>query len=531
MKIAVIDIGTNSIHMLIAELLPNFTFEVIGREKEMTRLGDGTLSSGILSAKLMQKGLQTLKRFQHLAMSKGAQKIVAIATSAVRESKNGGDFIQKILKETGIQVRVITGTEEARLIYLGIKHSIQLNKEPSLMIDAGGGSVELIVGNNQKILLLKSLKMGVARLKDLFIKQHKPEEFKAIEQYVETSLKKILPSFKTLSYNQVIGSAGTLNNLAAMAHYRKEKESSTLPRNLTLTREALEELYEKLKKSTPEERLKMRGLDPKREDLITSGAALIFTLMKQFEVSEIQICDKAIREGVVYDFIAHNRVRIKTPYFIPNIRRRNIFRLAHKCDYERKHAEHVALLALKIFDQTQNLHQLNSTDRELLEYGALLHDIGYYISYEKHHRHAYYLIKNVHLNGFSEEEIDLLALMVRYHRKTNPKKSHPEHTALPKALRKKVEWLAALLKMADALDRSHFGLVEDLKITSEKTKIFFNLKIRDDAQYEVWDAKRRSVLFEKLAKKTVFFKTIKNSKASIDNPIKEEIKNLKYQAG
>ncbi len=528
MKIAIIDIGTNSIHMLIAELLPNYTFEVIGREKDMTRLGDGTLSSGILSQKLMQKGLQTLKRFQHLALTKGAQKIIAIATSAVRESKNGGDFIQKIFKETGIQVRVITGTEEARLIYLGIKHSVQLGKEPALMIDAGGGSVEFIVGNLQKITLLKSLKLGVARLKDRFVKQHKPEEFKAIEEYVKETIQKILPALQASNYQQTIGSAGTLNNLAAMVFYRQEKEAA-LPRSLSLSREGLGELYEKLKKSTTEERLKMKGLDPRREDLITAGAALTYTLMTELNISEIQICDKAIREGIVYDFIAHNRVRIKTPYFIPNIRRRNIFRLAHKCDYERKHAEQVALLALKIFDQTQNIHRLDSIDRELLEYAALLHDIGYYISYEKHHRHAYYLIKNVHLNGFSEEEINILALTTRYHRKTNPKKSHLEFSALNKAVRTRIEWLAAILKVADGLDRSHFGLVEDLKINFEKNKMSFTLKIHDDAQYEVWDAHRRIALFEKLTGKTVQFKTLKSAKGFSE--AKEETKNLKRQAG
>src|SRR5262245_44574493 len=235
MRIAVIDIGTNSIHMMIAEILPNFAFEVIGREKDMTRLGDGTLSTGYLSPAVMERGLATIKKFYYIARSKGAQKIIAVATSAVRETQNGGDFLQKILEETSLKVNVITGEEEGRLIYLGVKHSVELPKENTLILDIGGGSVEAMVVNPHKILFLISLKMGAARMKDLFLAKGSKKDFDRLENYASNLMKDVAPRILELGFTNVIGTAGTLNNLAAMAFYAETPEATDVMRNPVLT--------------------------------------------------------------------------------------------------------------------------------------------------------------------------------------------------------------------------------------------------------------------------------------------------------
>lgn len=505
MRIAVIDIGTNSIHMLMAEIHPNFTFEVIGREKEMARLGDGTMAKRYLSKAVMERGLATIRKFYLLAQSKGIQKIVAVATSAVREASNGGDFIRKIKKETKIRVRVITGEEEGRLIYLGVKHSLELPEGNTFLIDIGGGSVETLVVNPQRILFLKSLKLGAARLNQLFLQKGGEKALRRLEKHVAAQLKNVLPQIKALGFGNAIGTSGTLNNLAAMAFYAKNKGQEYSPRDGSLEYGDMKELYQRLSHSSPDERAGMKGLDPLRNDLIVGGAAVTLAFMKGLGIKSLRLCDKAIREGMVYDYIARHRFRLKSEETIPDVRLRNVLRLAAKCNYEKGHAEHTAKLALQVFEQTRKLHRLSGVDRELLEYASLLHDIGYHISFSKHHKHAYYLIKNAGLNGFSDEEIDVLALVARYHRRGLPRSSHPEYAALPRRTRRRVAWLAGMLRIADALDRSHFAVVDSVAVRVKKKRATFLLSAHNDAEYELWDAKQKCDLFEKLSGREALF--------------------------
>ncbi len=506
MKFAVIDIGTNSIHMLIAEILPNFSFEVIGREKEMIRLGDGTLSTGYLSKAKMEEGIETVKKFKYLAQSKGVQKFQAVATSAVREAHNGGDFLKRIYKTTGITVRIITGEEEGRLIYLGVKNSMHLKEENTLLIDIGGGSVELMVVNPQEILFLQSFKIGAARLTDRFLKKFSEKEFAKLEEFVEEQIEEAASSILHLGYSDVIGTAGTINNLATMASYEKNAVPLSALRNPRITDGDLKKLYDRLRDSTPEERLEMKGLDPRRSDIILGGTAVLTVLMRMLNIDAVIACDKAIREGMIYNYIQKNRTRIRSEAEIPDVRRRSVLKLAHKCDYGKEHAEQVSKLALQIFDKSETLHGLSPLDRELLEYSALLHDIGYHISFENHHRHADYLIRNAAMNGFSQDEILIMALVARYHRRADPKKNYRRYKNLGKMVRRRIQWLSAILKVADALDRSHFSVVECVKIRTYEDKVVFQVETGGDAEYEVWEANHKCRLFQRLAGREVLFK-------------------------
>ncbi|MCE9625035.1 MAG: Ppx/GppA family phosphatase, partial [Deltaproteobacteria bacterium] len=429
------------------------------------------------------------------------------ATSAVREAHNGGDFIRKVMKDTKIRVRVITGEEEGRLIYLGVKHSMELPEGNTFIIDIGGGSVEILVVNPQRILFLKSLKLGAARLKQLFLQngENPEKEIRRLEKHISGQLKNLIPHIKQLGFQHAIGTSGTLNNLAAMTYYAKNKGQETTPRNGSLEYSDMKELYQRLVHSSPEERMGMKGLDPLRNDLIVSGASVAIGFMKALRIEKLNLCDKAIREGMVYDYIARNRFKLKSEENIPDVRLRNVLRLASKCNYEKSHAEHCGKLAAQIFDQTLRLHKLGGMDRELLGYAALLHDIGYHISFSRHHHHAYYLIKNSRMNGFSDEEIDILALIARYHRRGTPKRSHAEWAALPKTARRRVAWLAGILRIADALDRSHFSVVESVEVKIKKKSIAFSLSAQNDAEYEIWDAKQKCDLFEKLSGRDLFF--------------------------
>jgi exopolyphosphatase/guanosine-5'-triphosphate,3'-diphosphate pyrophosphatase len=279
-----------------------------------------------------------------------------------------------------------------------------------------------------------------------------------------------------------------------------------VPRGASFGFEELKRLYEKLREASPEERMEMKGLDPLRSDLILSGAAVAHVLMKALRIDKITYCEQALREGMIYRYIQKNRRKIQSEAEIPDVRRRNVLKLAHKCDYDRAHAHHVAKLALQIFDRMQAFHELSSLDRELLEYSALLHDIGYHIGYEQHHLHAYYLIKNVPMNGFTDEEIDIMAQVARYHRRAIPKKKHPFFSGLLKPVRRRVKWLSAILKVADALDRSHFSVVESVKPRIYSKKIIFQVTVSDDSEYEVWEATHKCDLLESLLKKDIVFK-------------------------
>lgn len=513
MRIAVIDIGTNSLHMMMVDIQPSFTFEVIGREKEMVRLGDGTLSSGRLSEAVMERGMAAIKKFYHLAQSKGIQKIFAVATSAVREAENGGDFIQRIQKETAIKARVITGEEEGRLIYLGVRHSLDLPAGHSLLIDIGGGSVEILVATPERILFLKSLKLGVARLKDLFLRKGSAKELAKLEEHVARALRKVAKEVKALGFDHAIGTSGTFNTLASMAQWLTCKEGETAPQPLSLSAQALKLLYKEIAQNAPEERMRMKGLDEKRADLILSGAAVASAILKALGVEKLEVCDKAIRDGMVYDYIDRNQRKIKSEGEIPDLRRRHVMRLALKCKFDRQHAERVAALVLQLFDQTSHSHRLGGEDRELLEYSAILHDIGYHIGYDKHHRHAYYLIKNVSMNGFSQEEIETMALVARYHRRSGPKKSHGEFSSLSKDQRQRVKWMAGLLRVADAMDRSHFSVVDALKLRKEGKKLAIYVRAHSDPEYEIWDAKRKCDLLSELCGREIVFRFKKIKKA------------------
>jgi exopolyphosphatase/guanosine-5'-triphosphate,3'-diphosphate pyrophosphatase len=506
MKLAVVDIGTNSIHMLMAEILPNFSYEVIGREKEMIRLGDGTLTQGYLSDELMEVGLQTLKKFKYLANSKGITKINAVATSAVREAQNGGGFLKRIKKETGINVRIITGEEEGRLIYLGVKHSIPLKAGNSLIIDIGGGSVEMMVVTRQEILFLTSLKLGSARLYSRFLEKKPGQGFSKMENHIREEIREAVEAILELGFSEVIGTSGTLNNLAAMAFYQQHPSGVSLSRSPVLTLKDLETLYAQLRRASPEQRLEMKGLDPRRSDIILSGAAVASTIAGALNVEKIHVADKALREGMIYHYIHRNRRTIRSEAEIPDIRRRSVLRLAHKCDYAREHAHQTAKLSLQIFDKTENFHRLSSLDRELLEYAALLHDIGYYIGFEKHHKHAYYLIKNISMNGFSEEEVEIMALVACYHRRAAPKKNNMGYRTLSKGVRRRVRWMSGILRIADALDRSHFSVVESVRIRTYDHKLVFHVESSHDVEYEVWEAYHKSKFFENLVGRKVEFK-------------------------
>jgi exopolyphosphatase/guanosine-5'-triphosphate,3'-diphosphate pyrophosphatase len=505
-KLAVLDIGTNSIHMVLAEVQPDYSYKILDRFKDMTRLGDGVFTTRRLSDQAMMRGLDVIKSLVTLARNKGYERIEAVATSAVREARNGGEFLDHVAQQTGLVVRVITGAEEARLIFLGVQNSVALPEQPTLVIDVGGGSVELIVGNRDRIFHARSLKLGAIRMKDLYLIKTPASKsmLRELEEAVELQLRTALGPYKTKRVDGVIATSGMAGNLAEVIYL--QRTGRPLPQ-LNLAKISAKEiagLEKRLADSPLKARLAIPGLDPKRVDTLLPSAIVFRTLLEILGRDELTICDKAIREGVIYDFIQRHREGIQAEQDIPDVRKRNVLALARRCHASEPHALHVAGLALRLFDQTKPLHGYGDREREWLEFAAILHDIGYLINSRQHHKHAYYLIKHSDLSGLAADEIEMIAGIARYHRRALPGKKHDDFSSLPPGSQRILKVLAALLRIADGLDRSQFGVVEGLDVRLGKS-VIVTVHVSGDAELEMWAARGRSDLFEKVFKRPVQF--------------------------
>lgn len=508
-KIAVIDVGTNSIHMVLAEIQQDSGYKILDRFKDMTRLGDGAFAAHRLSNEAMKRGIDVIKNLVTLARNKGFERIVAIATSAVREAQNGGDFVDLVEAQTRLKVRVVSGTEEARLIFQGVKNSIPLVEEPSLVVDVGGGSVELMVGNRTGLLHAKSLKLGAIRLADQYLKRTPPTAtmLGLLEQAITSQLQQTLERFKVKRFHMLVASSGMAGNLAEIIHLRRTGRPLSQLNLAAVSRKDIQEVEDELSRTTLKARLAIPGLDPKRADTLFPATIVLRTLMEQAGVDELTICDKAIREGVIYDFVQRHRDKIQAEAEIPDVRRREVMALARRCHASESHAIHVAGLAIRLFDLTRRLHKLDDKARSWLEFAALLHDIGYLINGRQHHKHAYYLIKHSDIGGLTAEEIDVIANVARYHRRAVPQFKHEEFADLSPKHQRTVRILSSLLRIADALDRTHFSVVRtiDLKLGATVTLI---VHVTGDAEMETWAAKGRADLFERVFRRRVQFKVV-----------------------
>jgi exopolyphosphatase / guanosine-5'-triphosphate,3'-diphosphate pyrophosphatase len=491
MRIAAIDIGTNSIHMIVVQVRPDLSFEVIDREKDMVRLGAGGLDGRSLTPSAMAAALQTLTKFRRLADSHKVDEIVAAATSATREADNGGDFIAEVDRQTGIRIRVISGTEEARLIHLAAGYGVDVGGTTAVVIDIGGGSVEVTLGTATHLTAGKSFKAGVIRLTERFVKSDplSDHDSRRLTKHLNREVGPFLDQIAASGFDRVIGTSGTILSLGALALSDGAAPPEDL-RNRRVGAKTLHRLRKRLVEADIEERLHMSGLDPRRADLSVAGSVLLDTILRRLGAEDLTLCDLALREGLVLDYIHRNSARIRKVERYPDVRRRSVVELGERCGYWSEHAQQVARLALSIFDQTRSVHGLTDREREWLEYAALLHDVGVHISYDRHHRHSYYLIKNGDLRGFDPQEIEVIALVARYHRQATPKKSHQGFGDLSGALRSTVRVLSAMVRLAEGLDRSHAQAIAGIDMFPRGDDYLARLRATGDVELELWAAHR-----------------------------------------
>jgi exopolyphosphatase/guanosine-5'-triphosphate,3'-diphosphate pyrophosphatase len=500
MRIAAIDIGTNSLHMIVVRVRPDLSFEIIDREKEMVRLGAGGLDGRALTPNAMHAALQVLSKFARLAESHGVDKIVAVATSAIRESENGGEFLKAAAGQTGIRARVISGTEEARLIHLAALYGVNVTGDIAVVIDIGGGSVEVTRGTGPAVDLGQSFKVGVIRLTERYVKSDplSPRDARKITKRIVSDAGEYLDAVAAAGFDRVIGTSGTILSFGAVVAAAQGRAPDAPLRNQRVTAKQLRRVRKQLVSLTLEQRLRIPGLDPRRADLAPAGAVLLETILRRLGAEEITLCDYSLREGLVLDYIARHRKQIAQADRYPDLRRRSIIELAERCNYWPEHASQVARLAVSLFDQTRSVHALTDRHREWLEYAALLHDVGVHISYDAHHKHSYYLIKHGDLRGFEPDEIETMALVARYHRKAAPRGRHDGYADLGRKRRRAIRTLAAILRLAEGLDRSHSQPVAAVKLSDRGDDALLQARTAGDAELELWAAARHAAPFERV---------------------------------
>jgi exopolyphosphatase/guanosine-5'-triphosphate,3'-diphosphate pyrophosphatase len=505
MRIAAIDIGTNSLHMIVVRVRPDLSFEVIDREKEMVRLGAGGLDGRALTPEAVQAALQVLSKFRRLADSHRVDEIIAVATSATREAENGGEFLTAVTEKTGIRPQVISGTEEARLIHQAAVYGVGVSGDVVVVVDVGGGSVEVTRGTGPNVESVRSFKLGVIRLTERFVKSDPlaARDKRRLRKHIDAEIGKYLDQIVRAGFDRVIGTSGTILSLGAVALAERGLPPGAAVRNRRISAKQLRRVCKTLVSRDLQERLRVPGLEPRRADLAVAGALLVDAIMTRLSAREITLCDLSLREGLVLDYIARHRKQIVQADRYPDVRRRSVFELAERCNYWPEHAQQVARLALGLFDQTRALHGLTDREREWLEYAAILHDIGVHISYEQHHKHSYYLVKNGDLRGFEPDEIDTIALVARYHRQATPKRRHEGFGTSGRRRRRIIRTLSAILRLAESLDRSHSQPITAVELHDRGDDALLQLRTSGDAELELWAATRHVVPFERLIGKSL----------------------------
>lgn len=505
---AVVDIGTNSIRLGVVQPEPGGAYSLLTQQKEVVRLGEGEFARNRLTPAAMERGLLVLGKFAEVARGYGADEITVLATSALREAENQREFVSRALAEAGVEVHVISGAEEARLIYLGVASGIEVGEGRALVMDIGGGSTELALGDQSGPDLLESLKLGAIRLAGIFTEGEtgpiQPQLYRRMQEYVRGVAVHSVQRVRERGFSVMYGSSGTILNLAEVA-VRARGEAPDITRSVYVRLEELEAQAQRLRAMPLDQRRRVAGLNPERADIIVAGAAVLTTIMGEVGAPGIHTSDRALREGMVVDRLT--RLAGSTAQ-ADSLRLRSVLALARRCQFEETHARTVARLAESLFDQLRELgrHAYGAAERELLHHAALLHDIGGFISYTDHHRHGYYLVRNSPLLGFDSTEICMLAAAVLHHRKGLPKRKEEPLEGLGKRQREVVSLLAFLLRLAESMDRGHLTEVQAVRasLADRGQTLVLELESPMDCQLELWGLEnQRAAVWEVLRKKLI----------------------------
>lgn len=497
--LAAVDVGTNSLHLVIARVVDGDRFDVIAREKEQVRLGQGAGDMKELAPAAIERGVAALGRFRRLADAHDAE-MRAVATSAVREAQNHDAFLDRARREAGVEVEVISGVEEARLIHLGVLSALPVFDERVLLCDIGGGSTELLIGQRGETLASRSLKLGAVRLTNRFFADGDvtKSDVEACRRHVRAALVAFGPAVRQHGFDVAIGSSGTIEQVVRLARQQAGDEAPVRTWNgATATGDEVRAVAAELARAARKGQLgEVEGLDPKRVDIITAGALILEGVVERFGIDSLTVSEAALREGVLIDSL--QRARGGSLHAITDVGRRSVRHLASAFDDDPEHSAWVATLALQVHDDLVDRLDLPPDARDHLEAAALLANVGLTVSHDGHHKHSYYVIRHSdRLVGFTDGEIERIALVARYHRKSAPKARHAEFARLSAEEQHVVRALAAILRVAIGLDRTHGRRVAAVRARSDDdgaVRIEVTPTVGEDIDLELHTAAERSGL-------------------------------------
>lgn len=504
MKLAAIDIGSNSIKLVVVEAASSDSFAVLAREKEVVRLGHDTLREGHLSSSAIERAAKCIGRFRSMAEARGVEQIIAIATASVREAHNAAEFIDEVHKRTGIRVEVLSGLEEARLIGLAAAQGCGMGSASLLNIDIGGGSTEfsLVIDNIPAELF--SVKLGAVGLTEQLITTDpvKPKELRALREEIRSALERPSRELRGRIWQQATGTSGTIIAIGEALRLRRLRamslnEQGAQPAGVEITLGELERFNERISGMDTGERRSVPGISAQRSEIIVAGGQILEGAMRALNLNSLRTCDYALREGTIIDRLREMEAELRPP--VPDIVNpllRGVHAVGRRFGYDESHAHAVAAFAEKIFDSLTAHYKLSRHHRTLLSAAALLHDVGYHIASESHHKHSLYLIKHSELTGFSEAEREVIANIARYHRGALPKERHSDYAALGEQDRETVWRLGAILRVADAFDHSHDNSVYELRCERDGKIIHLQLRSAHDCHKEIWAAEQKREMFE-----------------------------------
>ncbi len=499
-RIAAIDVGSNSIRLLVAEHDPASGLTIIDELRDQAQLARGVARHGRLEDASMERALEALRRMRDVCERRGVRRIEAVATSAVREAANGEDFVRRVREELALPLRVIDGHAEAALAYRSVAHHFALGDSRTLVADIGGGSLELIAAVDGLVEQTVSLPLGAVRLTEAFTRENW-SPIKSLDRLRRHTRKALRKALRTREWTKarLIGSGGTFTALARMALARRGEAEPDTEHGVEVTTAEVEHLLEWLATKSPAQRRNVAGLNPERADIILAGLAVTAELLDLVSARGLTVSAFGLREGILLEMVGTPAERRRDPM-------RLVREFAERCQSDRRHVEQVRVLALQLYDQLGTALECQEGERDLLEAAAILHDVGQVVSYRRHHRHSYDLIMHADRLPFGPRERRIVALASRYHRRRGPRRTDEGFADLPSRDRGAVRRISALLRVADGLDRGHMAVVETLRcvVTDDLIRITALPRYAGaDLALECWGATRKADLLAKLAGRTV----------------------------
>ncbi|HUI31576.1 MAG TPA: Ppx/GppA phosphatase family protein [Candidatus Acidoferrales bacterium] len=498
-NLAAIDVGSNAIRLSIASVDGERKLSSLENLREPVRLGQDVFAKGLITDNTLEQAVDAFKKFKEAIDRNGVNWSKAVATSAVREAANRDMFIDSVAQRCGIDIVVIEPEEEARLIHLAIASKVNLKNKTAMLIDIGGGSTEVTLTADGSIVSTESYRMGAVRLLQLLSsgvsgkeKRNGEKEFnQLVREYVESTQRRLKREIGGKKINICVGTGGNIETLGGLRKDLLGKERET-----SIELGELDAILKKLQALSFEERIQQLKMRPDRADVIVPASIILQQIAKLADVDEILIPKVGLKEGILINMVIDLYEETKHAYRDQVMA--SALEIGRKYFFDEQHGTSVARYAVELFDQTRNLHNLSLEHRLLLEVAALLHDIGNFISATDHHKHAQYLLAATPVIGLGQLQMAIIANVARYHRKSFPKQQHEAYSSLPSKDRVAVTKLAAVLRLADAMDNEHASRVESFSVEYKKPKFAIHLKGQGDLLLEKWALMKKAEMFEEV---------------------------------